>query len=80
MTKEQILKFIDDPDWHFFVERFELYLSEITDLKSIDLNQPSEVIKAEIIVRNQTAELLRKFLTDNELLRRNSAIAPVSFK
>jgi hypothetical protein len=80
MTKDKILKFTQDPDFQEFRDMFEDYLKPILSVSSIDLTQPATMIKAEIVVRKQTHERLRRFMDEMELLKIAAGNTPVSYK
>jgi len=80
MTEEQILKFTSDPDWKQFQDMFEAYIKPLTDISSLDLTQPATSIKAEIRVRKQTHDLIRRFLDQEELRKQIAGSIPASYK
>ena len=61
-------KLIQDPDWAKVEQLIEGYCEEVLDIKTIDLKQPAEDVKAELIGRIESYNSMTRFLNDTGIL------------
>ena len=66
--KAKLGKFIKDPDWNIIEDCLNEYIDPLIDISNIDLKDDSDVIKAELKVRQQLHSGIKSFLTDIGLL------------
>jgi hypothetical protein len=62
-------KFFSDPDWKEVETMIERYMEPLMDMNTIDLTQPAEHIKAEVIGRTLAYNKLADFLNDCGLVQ-----------
>ena len=65
-----IARFFQDPEWPKVEEMILRYVLPLSDMSTIDLTQPAEHVKAEVIGRIRAYESLTKFLSDTKLINR----------
>lgn len=63
-------KFFTDPDWSEVEKLIRGYINPLTDMSTVDTDQPAEHVKAEILGRNMAYDALSKFLEDCGLVSR----------
>ena len=73
-------KFFTDPDWSGVEELILSYIEPLKNMDNVDVNQPAEHVKAEIIGRQMAYECLNKFLNDNKLVKSKGNIQANPFK
>lgn len=61
-------KFFTDPEWHLVAELIEGFIEPLLNMDSIDITQPAEHVKAEIIGRRLAYKSLRDFLEQSKLI------------
>ncbi len=71
-TQTQILtaRFFEDPEWKNVEDMILKYIEPLHDFNTIDLKQPAEHVKAEIIGRMYAYNSLTDFLRDTKLVNR----------
>ena len=79
-SKEQLKKFVGDVDWHMIEEIILEYITPLRNIDNIDLNSDPETVKAEVRVRKETYERLKRFLQDMTLLKITIDNPPTTFK
>lgn len=62
-------KFFNDPDWVMMEELIRSYIEPLQNMKDIDVSQPAEHVKAEIIGRNHAYDALNNFMNDTRILK-----------
>lgn len=67
-------RFFEDPEWKNVEEMILDYIEPLKDFNTIDLKQPAEHVKAEIIGRMLSYNALWKFLNDTKLVNRESKL------
>lgn len=65
-----ITRFFQDPEWKNVEDMILKYIEPLRDFESIDLKQPAEHVKAEVIGRMLAYNSLKKFLEDTKLVNR----------
>lgn len=69
-TRQTLIeKFFTDPDWGGVEEIILSYIEPLKNMDNIDVNQPAEHVKAEIIGRQLAYDCLIKFLNENKLVK-----------
>lgn len=76
MNNILIQKFFSDPDWAQVENMILTYIEPLKDMSTIDLAQPAEHVKAEVIGRIKAYEVLSSFLSDSKLIGR--PLPPIS--
>jgi hypothetical protein len=62
--------FFQDPRWAEVEDMIMKFIDPLTDMNTIDLKQPAEHVKAEIIGRTIAYNSLKEFLTSTKVLSR----------
>lgn len=57
-------KFFTDPDWAGVEELLGDYIKPMLEMDTVDLTQPAENVKAEVIGRMKAYEAIKKFLDE----------------
>jgi len=71
MTIETITaRFFEDPEWKQVEDMILSYIEPLRDFNTIDLKQPAEHVKAEVIGRMLCYNSLSKFLSETKLVNR----------
>lgn len=68
---EAVKQFYKDPNWESVEEDIIDYINPIADVMTIDTNQPSEVVHAEVKARQIAFEKLMSFVKTTGILRSN---------
>ena len=63
-------RFFEDPEWHLVTEMVEKFIEPLLNMDSIDVNQPAEHVKAEIIGRRLAHKALNDFCEQSKLITR----------
>lgn len=63
-------KFFSDPDWAQIENMIEKYIEPLKDMNTLDLTQPAEHLKAEVIGRVLAYNKLADFLNDSGIVQR----------
>lgn len=61
-------RFFNDPEWHLVTELIEKFIDPLLNMDDIDVSQPAEHVKAEIIGRRLAYKQLRDFCEQSKLL------------
>lgn len=71
-TPTQIItaRFFEDPEWKQVEDMILAHIEPLRDFDTIDLKQPAEHVKAEVIGRMLAYNSLTKFLQDTKLVNR----------
>lgn len=71
MSLQDIQKtFFQDPRWAEVEDMIMKYITPLTDMNTIDLKQPAEHVKAEIIGRTLAYKSLKEFLESTKVVSR----------
>lgn len=74
MSQEQTHKlnerFFNDPEWVHVEQMIMSHVDSLKDMSTIDLKQPAEHVKAEVIGRTIAYEHLVKFLNETRFVSR----------
>ena len=70
MSTKDLMMFFQDPRWPEMEELILSYIEPLTDMKTLDLKQPAEHVKAEILGRIYAHEALQRFLEDSKILNK----------
>lgn len=62
--------FFQDPRWAEVEDLILKFINPLTDINTIDLNQPAEHVKAEIIGRTIAHNTLKEFLNSTKVVSR----------
>ena len=65
---EDITKIIQDPEWPKIEKMVLAYAEEQLNIRTIDLKQPAEHIKAELIGRVKAYNSMTQFLEDSKIV------------
>ena len=65
---EDITKLIQDPEWSKIEKMVMKYAEEQLDIRTIDLKQPAEHVKAELIGRVKAYNSMTRFLEDTKIV------------
>lgn len=68
-------KFFTDPDWAGVETLIREYINPLLEMDTVDLSQPAEHIKAEIIGRRKAYEALDKFLRETGMVSKGRALS-----
>lgn len=68
MPKTVQERFYKDPEWHQVEELIEEFIEPLLNMDTIDINQPAEHVKAEIIGRRLAYKSLRDFCEQSKLI------------
>jgi len=63
-------KFFSDPDWSKVEDLILNYITPLVDMNTIDMTQPAEHVKAELVGRVLAYNKLIDFLNDSKLVQR----------
>lgn len=63
-------RFFNDPEWEVVEEMILRHIEPLKDFNTIDLKQPAEHVKAEIIGRMHAYNALSKFLSDTKIVNK----------
>lgn len=63
-------RFFQDPEWKQVEEMILAHIEPLKDFNTIDLSQPAEHVKAEVIGRMLSYNALAKFLSETKLVNR----------
>ena len=63
-------RFFQDPQWAEMEELILKYIEPLTDMSTIDLKQPAEHVKAEVIGRILAHNSLAEFLNSSKVISR----------
>lgn len=61
-------RFFKDPEWHLVTEMIEAFIEPLLNMDSIDVKQPAEHVKAEIIGRRLAYKSLHDFCEQSKLI------------
>jgi hypothetical protein len=75
-----ISKLIQDPDWVKVEKLIEEYCERVLDIRTIDLKQPAEHVKAELIGRIESYNSMTQFLNDSGIMTKKTERLPNPFK
>lgn len=67
-TNHLIKQFYDHPDWKHVEDVIMTYANSLKNMEDIDLKQPAEDVKAEIIGRIKAYETFCKFVEDSKIV------------
>lgn len=70
MPKTVQARFYQDPEWHQVEDLIIDYITPLLDMSTIDVTQPAEHVKAEIIGRTLAYDSLSKFVQGSKLVNR----------
>lgn len=68
MPKTVQERFFQDPEWHLVTELIEQFIEPLLNMDSIDISQPAEHVKAEIIGRRLAYKQLKDFCEQSKLI------------
>jgi hypothetical protein len=68
MEKTVQKRFFEDPEWHLVTELVEKFIEPLLNMDSIDVKQPAEHVKAEIIGRRLAYKALYDFCEQSKLI------------
>lgn len=81
IDREYIKKqFFSDPGWHMVEELIMEYATPLIEMKGVDVTQPAEHVKAEVIGRQLAYDKLTEFLKGSGFIRNNITSNKTSFK
>lgn len=63
-------KFFSDPDWAQVENMIEKYIEPLKDMNTLDLTQPAEHLKAEVMGRVLAYNKLADFLNESGIVQR----------
>lgn len=63
-------RFFQDPEWKQVEDMIMEYVEPLKDFNTIDLSQPAEHVKAEVIGRMLAYNALTRFLSETKLVNR----------
>lgn len=63
-------RFFQDPEWKQVEDMIMAHIEPLKDFNTIDLKQPAEHVKAEVIGRMLSYNALVKFLNETKLVNR----------
>ncbi len=66
--KELQTVFFEDPRWKGVEELILEFINPLLDMNTIDISQPAEAVKAEIIGRRLAHEQLFKFISQSKMI------------
>lgn len=69
-TTHLIKQFYDHPDWRHVEDVIIKYANSLIQMDEIDLSQPSEDVKAQVIGRLLAYETFCKFVNDSKIVGR----------
>lgn len=61
-------RFYQDPEWKQIEDLIMEYINPLLDMSTIDLTQPAEHVKAEILGRTLAYDSLMKFIRQSKLV------------
>lgn len=61
-------RFFKDPEWHLVTELIEQFIEPLLNMDTIDVSQPAEHVKAEIVGRRLAHKALRDFCEQSKLI------------
>lgn len=70
MNDKLYQKFFSDPDWAQVEDMIEKYIEPLKDMNTLDLTQPAEHLKAEVIGRVLAYNKLAEFLNEAGIVQR----------
>lgn len=76
--KELVEAFFTDPRWPDVEDMILKYINPLIDMSTLDLKQPPEHVKAEVIGRQLAYKSLIDFLNSTRVLNRPSIINPTN--
>ena len=79
-SKEHLKKFVGDVDWHMIEDIILEYIEPLRNIDNINLKSDPATVKAEVQVRKETYERLKRFLQDMTLLKITIDNPPTTFK
>ncbi len=62
-------RFTQDPEWHLVENVIKEFIDPLLSINDIDITQPAEDIKAEVIGKKKAYEALEGFITSKGLIR-----------
>lgn len=62
-------RFLDDPEWGQVEEVINEFITPLLSIRDIDITQPADEIKAEVIGRLKAFETLEGFITSRGLTK-----------
>lgn len=71
-------KFFSDPDWKLIEQMIMDFLDPMIEMSDVDLNQPAEHIKAELIGRQKLYRIMTDFLQQTGLVGNPSVYKKVN--
>jgi len=63
-----IEKLLQDPEWSKVEAMIEEFTEKVLDIRDIDLTQPAEHVKAELIGRIKSYDSMTQFLQDTKIV------------
>lgn len=73
-------RFFEDPEWKTVEETILSFIEPLIDMSTIDLNQPAEHIKAEVIGRQKLYKQMTDFLEQTGIINKRGADKPTTFR
>lgn len=80
IPKEIQTVFFEDPRWVHVEELIMSYITPLMDMHTIDLKQPAEAVKAEVIGRMIAYDKLTEFIEQTKMVGTEKRIIPNVFK
>lgn len=80
MENNLIKQFYDHPDWRHVEDVIMTYADELVKMDNIDLTQPADEVKVEVIGRLRAHEMFCKFLSDSKIVGRELSKPKNPFK
>jgi hypothetical protein len=71
-------KFFSDPEWASVEKIIVEFIEPLTDMSTVDTNQPAEHVKAEILARTKAYNCLYDFLEQTRIVGRRPDIRKVN--
>jgi hypothetical protein len=70
MSDKLYQKFFSDPDWALVEDIIEKHIEPLKDMNTLDLTQPAEHLKAEVVGRVLAYNSLADFLNESGIVQR----------
>lgn len=70
MDNKYIAQFYEHPDWRHVEDVIITYANSLLSLEDIDLKQPADDVKCEVVGRLRAYEIFCKFVNDSKLVGR----------
>ena len=68
MNKTVQERFFSDPEWHLVTDLIKQFIEPLLNMDTIDITQPAEHVKAEIIGRRLAYKQLHDFCEQSKLI------------